>query len=135
MSRKKNQTSVSAMPKAAEVGSRREEMLTKDDILEKRLIDGLQKFDDMYMASEPDVMSLQQALEEHKQVERRKLKRELVLFLAMGMVIIAASIALYMNLPASLLAVQGTVLLVPLLALLGALTRKTDRRGKRVDRR
>ena len=132
MNRKGNRKNEHRPLSGDEAGVQREEKQT-DLEWEEYLLSGLRKFDESYSVVEPDGLTLWQMLEEHKQNEKRKKRKELALFLSIGVVLLSGSTALYRNEPLAIIAVQGAALLLPSLYLSVKLLWRESGSRKRVD--
>ena len=79
----------------------------------------LEKLDDTFVPPVPQAFELNQRLARFKQERKRALKKELLCFIVMALVILSAYLTISVQVPAVFIMVQGAALiLLPALALI-----------------
>ncbi|KFM84461.1 YxlC family protein [Bacillus paralicheniformis] len=87
----------------------------------------LERMDDTFVPPVPQVFELNQRLARFKQERKRALKKELLCFIVMALVILSAYLTISVQVPAVFIVVQGAALiLLPALALLEKRRRAAD---------
>ncbi|MED1145148.1 YxlC family protein [Bacillus paralicheniformis] len=87
----------------------------------------LERMDDTFVPPVPQVFELNQRLARFKQERKRALKKELLCFIVMALVILSAYLTISVQVPAVFIMVQGAALiLLPVLALLEKRRRAAD---------
>ncbi|MCD2367267.1 YxlC family protein [Bacillus sp. BS3(2021)] len=87
----------------------------------------LERMDDTFVPPVPQVFELNQRLARFKQERKRALKKELLCFIIMALVILSAYLTISVQVPAVFIMVQGAALIfLPALALLEKRRRAAD---------